>query len=128
MLGCSRGKELCPAWSQGSAGGAERALREPESCPQGSRGLLPPPNLRETEAAPPPRAAGGSAGGSAPEEGGAAGTAGSGASRGSGSGTESGGASWGGQRGSCSVLPGPAALPRQADRRPDRQTGPGAAL
>lgn len=35
---------------RGECGGCRGALREPGSCPQGRRGLPPPPDLRETEA------------------------------------------------------------------------------
>lgn len=127
VLGCGRGKEPCPARSEGSAGGAERALRERGSCSQGRRGLSPPPDLRETEAAPPPRA----------EEGGAAGAAGSGACRGSGSGRDSDSDSDSGgetelqgarSRAAARFAPAPQRCPDRRPERPDRQTGPGAAL
>lgn len=136
------GRSCVPHGARGVPGVPRGLCGSEGAAPSGEGEVLPPSNLRGTEAAPPPRAAGGSAGGSAPEEGGAAGTPGSGVSRGSGSGTESGGGTEHRGRAAGGLLGFPryrSAAPgggrdgrtdRQVrtDRRPDRQTGPGAAL
>lgn len=105
--GCGRGKELCPARSQGSAGGAERRCGPRGAAPRGCHRPRTCGKLRH-------RAAGGSGALGARGGGGAAGPAGSGAPRG-----------W-------AAVPGAAGhhgramrfspVPQRCPGRPDRQT------
>lgn len=110
--GCGRGKELCPARSQGSAGGAERRCGPRGAAPRGCHRPRTCGKLRHRAA----QSRGGERGTRRPGRGRRRGTRRFRSSPGLGSGTGSGGA----PRASYAVFPGPAALSRQAGQT-DRQ-------